>query len=296
MRLVNRLAAILTLALLAAFGASTRAVAKVHVGQNIASRGFAANYDRSAPVDGSQTLDFAEETSAYGYELASGQSKWPSRDPIGERGGLNLYGMVGNDPVNFWDYLGLNTCHIWVYLPENRSNLGTMYVYDHGNTLIYTAPVRGAGTHSNPLKTNGDTPTGDYTGTPLNGPMGNEGANGPYGNNAPMRLTGTPYSNQPALGGEACECERPGLLIHGGRQDRAQKTQVKVKLWDMKKQKWIEQTVNRPSNTFGCLRIDEGLASEFIGTIKSESCCTEWNVHVREGAPPANPSTAPAGP
>ena len=107
MRLVNRLAAILTLALLAAFGASTRALAKVHVGQNIASGGFAANYDGSTPVDGSQTLDFAEETSAYGYELASGQSKWPSRDPIGERGGLNLYGMVRNNPVNRADYLGL---------------------------------------------------------------------------------------------------------------------------------------------------------------------------------------------
>ena len=30
-----------------------------------------------------------------------------SRDPIGEAGGLNLYGFVGNDPVNRWDYLGL---------------------------------------------------------------------------------------------------------------------------------------------------------------------------------------------
>ena len=28
-------------------------------------------------------------------------------DPIGERGGLNLYGFVGNDPVNRWDVLGL---------------------------------------------------------------------------------------------------------------------------------------------------------------------------------------------
>jgi hypothetical protein len=31
---------------------------------------------------------------------------WPSRDPIGERGGVNLYGFVGNDGVNWWDYLG----------------------------------------------------------------------------------------------------------------------------------------------------------------------------------------------
>ena len=29
-------------------------------------------------------------------------------DPIEEDGGLNLYGFVGNDPVNFYDYLGMD--------------------------------------------------------------------------------------------------------------------------------------------------------------------------------------------
>jgi hypothetical protein len=33
--------------------------------------------------------------------------RWPSRDPIQERGGINLYGFVGNDGVNRWDTLGL---------------------------------------------------------------------------------------------------------------------------------------------------------------------------------------------
>jgi len=33
--------------------------------------------------------------------------RWPSRDPIEERGGLNLYGMVGNDAVGRVDLLGL---------------------------------------------------------------------------------------------------------------------------------------------------------------------------------------------
>jgi len=32
---------------------------------------------------------------------------WPNRDPIGERGGLNLYGYVGNSPVNRTDRFGL---------------------------------------------------------------------------------------------------------------------------------------------------------------------------------------------
>jgi hypothetical protein len=33
--------------------------------------------------------------------------RWLSRDPIMEEGGVNLYGFVGNDGVNSWDYLGL---------------------------------------------------------------------------------------------------------------------------------------------------------------------------------------------
>jgi RHS repeat-associated protein len=44
----------------------------------------------------------------YGYRYYDPVTgRWPSRDPIGERGGLNLYGMVGNDGVGMWDYLGL---------------------------------------------------------------------------------------------------------------------------------------------------------------------------------------------
>jgi hypothetical protein len=38
------------------------------------------------------------------YDPVSG--RWPSRDPIEERGGLNLYGFVNNDGVNKWDFLG----------------------------------------------------------------------------------------------------------------------------------------------------------------------------------------------
>ena len=38
--------------------------------------------------------------------------RWLNRDPINEAGGLNLYGFVGNDPVNRWDYLGLSPAAI----------------------------------------------------------------------------------------------------------------------------------------------------------------------------------------
>jgi uncharacterized protein RhaS with RHS repeats len=38
------------------------------------------------------------------YDPVTG--RWPSRDPIGERGGINLYAMIGNKPLNQYDYLG----------------------------------------------------------------------------------------------------------------------------------------------------------------------------------------------
>jgi RHS repeat-associated protein len=33
--------------------------------------------------------------------------RWPSRDPIEENGGINLYAFVGNQPLARWDILGL---------------------------------------------------------------------------------------------------------------------------------------------------------------------------------------------
>jgi RHS repeat-associated protein len=43
----------------------------------------------------------------YGYRYYDPVTgRWPSRDPIGERGGLNLYGFVGNSAITSFDYLG----------------------------------------------------------------------------------------------------------------------------------------------------------------------------------------------
>jgi RHS repeat-associated protein len=50
----------------------------------------------------------AARVTFYGYRYYDPETgRWPSRDPIGERGGVNLYGFVGNNGVNRWDYLGL---------------------------------------------------------------------------------------------------------------------------------------------------------------------------------------------
>jgi len=44
----------------------------------------------------------------YGYRYYDPDTgRWPSRDPIGEQGGINLYGFVNNDGVNRLDKLGL---------------------------------------------------------------------------------------------------------------------------------------------------------------------------------------------
>jgi RHS repeat-associated protein len=44
----------------------------------------------------------------YGYRFYHpALGRWASRDPIGERGGLNLYGFVGNDGIRERDMIGL---------------------------------------------------------------------------------------------------------------------------------------------------------------------------------------------
>ena len=49
----------------------------------------------------------------YNYRYYSPElGRWLSRDPIGEKGGVNLYAMVGNGAVNGWDRGGL-------YVPPN---------------------------------------------------------------------------------------------------------------------------------------------------------------------------------
>ncbi len=52
----------------------------------------------------------------YGFRYYDSRNgRFLGRDPIGEQGGLNLYGFVGNNPVNRWDYLGMDSddCSGW---------------------------------------------------------------------------------------------------------------------------------------------------------------------------------------
>jgi len=55
------------------------------------------------------TKYYENETGIVHYEkrpYSPSLDRWLSRDPIAERGGLNLYGTMGNDSINRIDYLG----------------------------------------------------------------------------------------------------------------------------------------------------------------------------------------------
>ena len=59
-------------------------------------------------------LDAVSNYYLYKYRHYDPQlGRWPSRDPIGETGGVNLYAFVGNHPTYYWDYLGLNKSKPW---------------------------------------------------------------------------------------------------------------------------------------------------------------------------------------
>lgn len=77
---------------------------------------FGSRITNTAPELGEDVCPFGFSTKLtdgetglvyYGYRYYSPEmGRWVSRDPIGERGGINLYGMVGNDAVNKLDRLG----------------------------------------------------------------------------------------------------------------------------------------------------------------------------------------------
>ena len=82
--------------------ASTTSPLKNRVGGAAAwSSGRFSNYDPESP-------EIATGSNGCEYESASGRRKWLNRDPIGEIGGINLYGFVGNDPINWFDRDGLD--------------------------------------------------------------------------------------------------------------------------------------------------------------------------------------------
>jgi RHS repeat-associated protein len=78
----------------------------------------------------SSDFDWETRYGAYRYDPETGfyqvryrylhppLGRWLSRDPIGEKGGVNLYGMVGNNPLNRMDFLGLADTELHHVIPE----------------------------------------------------------------------------------------------------------------------------------------------------------------------------------
>lgn len=84
-----------------------------------------ANQDRPAPRRKTASGDFFRHPDKRTYALspqalktcweqiatitatASGLPVWPSRDPIGENGGVNIYGFVGNNSIQYIDNFGM---------------------------------------------------------------------------------------------------------------------------------------------------------------------------------------------
>jgi RHS repeat-associated protein len=73
----------------------------------------------------------------YGFRYYSADlGRWINRDPIGERGGVNLYAVVTNNTVNLVDWLGLEIL-CTPYMPT----LNTVW-RDTGNTRLLSRPLR----------------------------------------------------------------------------------------------------------------------------------------------------------
>ncbi len=86
--------------------------------------------------------------SYYGYRHYSAViGRWITRDPIGEAGGINLYGFVQNDPVNMIDPFGL--APIISTRPQgNQDSEWGGWIYSYKTTsedmrYSYTEPVAG---------------------------------------------------------------------------------------------------------------------------------------------------------
>jgi hypothetical protein len=68
---------------------------------------FFENSNRTRPANRRQPLKLRRKIRPTTTKTASGIPYWPSRDPIEEEGGINLYGFVENNSVGWIDLLGL---------------------------------------------------------------------------------------------------------------------------------------------------------------------------------------------
>jgi RHS repeat-associated protein len=95
----------------------------------------------------------------YGYRFYNPNGgRWPNRDPIGERGGLNLYDYVANNPINAIDSLGL-----WQETVTVGDGLGGMITFGNNggqwNVGAQVGPIEGLSSSLDPTDS-GSSPSG----------------------------------------------------------------------------------------------------------------------------------------
>ena len=99
----------------------------------------------------------------------SGLGRWLSRDPIGIKGGINLYGYVGDDPEDRIDPTGKASIALPIILRGGGSVLGGLYLPEIGAAGL----IVGAGYGYYQL----GSLLGDAIGHALYGPNSNDGGN-----------------------------------------------------------------------------------------------------------------------
>lgn len=229
-----------------------------HMGQGGGSRNTYANY---VEKDGKKYL--------LNLDLFSQHSLPAPQIPE-----LDLYAYANNDPINFYDPLGLYSIDIvlppWSARSDNRYRAGNLVISDvQGNKrggpykalgrssskikkkkITFTNP----NTTRDPLKQYGDTPTGGYT-AHVEDHRGNPAwETKSYGTNPIIRMLPVSGDAWKAAENGASGKDRSGILIHGG--DRAADPVQSQKDYghDLKP-------------TYGCVRLSNEDLAELIATV-----------------------------
>lgn len=111
---------------------------------------------------------FDEESGMYHFHFRqydSATGVWTTPDPIGIFGGINFYSYVANNPVNFWDWLGLT-------LSAGEAGVGNPGSYGGENTPDSMGGTNGAGTGNSHGSENENSSTTSFSSVDLNNVFG----------------------------------------------------------------------------------------------------------------------------
>jgi hypothetical protein len=149
---------------------------------------------------------FTPGSRACAYRTASGRAKWLNRDPIEEEGGINLYGFVGNSPINAVDVNGLWTCGIGLTINFQigiiNINYSRGFVVDgEGRCGVYSAPGGGVGAGAHASGGLSFTASNAKTIDDLNGWFGNASVGAGAGIDGSVELFAGNSDNGQVIGG-----------------------------------------------------------------------------------------------